>query len=463
MNTNLWYFFLLAGLAWFFLVARTIRHFQTVPGGSVGLPAALLMTMSFLYGGAFVYAMPGYTHLRPDGHWYLLGYGFTELMVLKATLVSLLGVFGFALGCGALSFGSRNSSAAMALPPALPQKRDLQAVMGVLGVLGLTGFMGQYLHFRFEMSQALFETFRNVALAFLCTGFMVAVRQGQSYLRWVVLAALIPLYYLMVWGFVSYGFLVGMALLAFWMNQLRPQGRSQKFSLPGVILTIVLVYFLLFAFVAWFSFRDEIRHVVWEGGDGEVLEVMWRAIKETKLLSPWNFEALDLINIRLNLNIFIGRMMEQHELHPELHQNGATLIILPLVLLPRFLWPDKPARGGSDFMEAHTGLSLSDSASFGTGSVFEFYINFGYVGVFIGFLIMGLVLSRLDRAAAAHLRKGEFMLFARLYVVGVVAIDPMQRPFFIVNGAVFAWIVMTFLRLAVTKRVRFVWSQGPTR
>jgi hypothetical protein len=33
--------------------------------------------------------------------------------------------------------------------------------------------------------------------------------------------------------------------------------------------------------------------------------------------------------------------------------------------------------------------------------------------------------------------------------VGIVATDPLLRPFFIVNGAVFAWIIMTALKMAV--------------
>lgn len=462
MNTDLWPYFLLLAIVWTYLVVRTVRHFRAVPAGSVGLPAALLMTMSFLYGGAFVYAVPGYTHLRPGGHWYLVGFGFTESMVLYATFVSLIGVLGFTVGCGALPLRWRRKESLIEMSPTeLPPASYQRTALWVLGATGLIGFIAHYGQVSFEMSQALIEAMRNVAIAFLCVGAFVAFRQGRSYVRWLVLALLIPVYYLAVWGFVSYGFLVGMALLGFWMNQLQPSDRVRRPAWVNAAISVGVIYILLTVFVAWFSFRDEIRDVIWQGEEGSVLEILWRASKETQLFSPFNFEALDLINIRLNLNLFIGRMIEQHELFPELRQNGATLIILPLVLLPRFLWPDKPTRGGSDFMEAHTGLTLSDSASFGTGSVFEFYINFGVVGVFLGFLVLGWVLARLDRAAARHLRSGDFMSFARLYVVGIVAIDPLLRPFFIVNGAVFAWIVMTALKFPFARRRRAAAQDGP--
>jgi len=34
--------------------------------------------------------------------------------------------------------------------------------------------------------------------------------------------------------------------------------------------------------------------------------------------------------------------------------------------------------------------------------------------------------------------------------VGIFAIDPLLRPFFIVNGAVFAWIMMSALKVVIS-------------
>ncbi|MDG1458116.1 MAG: hypothetical protein P8Q92_09585, partial [Pseudoprimorskyibacter sp.] len=79
-------------LVWSALTVLIVR--RTIARGSVGLPTALVLTMTFLYGGCFVYAVPGYTHLRPDGHWYLVQYDFSETLVMQATFASLLGVFG---------------------------------------------------------------------------------------------------------------------------------------------------------------------------------------------------------------------------------------------------------------------------------------------------------------------------------------------------------------------------------
>ncbi|WP_085790051.1 hypothetical protein [Roseivivax jejudonensis] len=430
-------------VAWISLVVLIVR--RTIASGSVGLPAALVLTMSFLYGGCFVYAMPGYTHLRPGGHWYLVQYDFSEWMIVQATFASLLGLLGFAIGSGAFV---RNP--AKNWPPPVTQTRLYERnILTTLGMIGLIAFVFHYFRISFPMSSALIEAGRNVAVAALILGAYLARRDGKSLLGWVALAALVPLYYVVVFGFASYGFLFGLTLVAFWMAQLRRRRAGN--GLQGALWSLLVLWLVLTAFIGWFSFRDEIRLVVWQGVEGSVFGIVLETLRETELFSPWNFDSLDLVNIRLNLNIFIGRMIEQHDLFPELQRYGATLVILPLVILPRFVWPGKPARGGSDFMEDHTGMILSDSATFGTGLVFEFFINFGYVGVLLGFITLGWIIRRIDQAAARRLARGDFLDFARFFVVGVVALDPLQRPFFIVNGAVFAWILMSLLMLALNR------------
>lgn len=437
-------------LVWVGLVVAVVR--RTIARGSVGLPAALVLTMSFLYGGCFVYAVPGYTHLRPDGHWYLISYGFSEEMVVKATFASLLGLLGFAIGCGALRRSTTRSANLYIQASTAPGHE--KTLLLVLGSLAVASFLLNFLRVSFPLSDALLEVGRNLAVVVVCLGAFLAKRKAERKVisNWIFVAALVPAYYLFLFGFVSYGFLFGTIILAFWMAQLKHRFRA-KLSLRKALIVFAVIYLLLSAFIGWFSFRDEIRLAIWEGS-GSASDVLLRALSGTELFSPWNFSSLDLVNIRLNLNIFIGKMIAQHELHPDLVQYGRTLVILPLVLLPRFLWPDKPTRGGSDFMSEHTGMMLSDSATFGTGTVFEFFINFGYLGVLLGFMLLGWIISRLDRAAAKHLQRGDFMSFARTYAVGIVAIDPLLRPFFIVNGAVFAWIIMTALKIALNRRKR---------
>lgn len=422
-------------LIWVALVVLTIR--RTLASGSVGLPMALLLAMSFLYGGCFVYAVPGYTHLRADGLPALARYGFTEWDVVRGTFASLLGVLGFAIGAGAFQLRWRRSPKQVYTRSRVYERNIIKILAGI----GIVGFAIHYSGLSFPMSYALNEAGRNVAVAAICLGAYLAHRDGKLTWKWIALAALVPIYYFAVFGFLSYGFLFGIILASFWIAQIHKKSATSTIKLA--LLSIATIYLILTAFVGWMTFRDEIRLIVWGGDSGSVWDTLLLAISKTELFSPWNFSALDQLNLRLDLPLFIGRMIEQHELNPSLQLFGESILIIPLVVLPRFMWPGKPTRGGSDFMETHTGIHLSDSATFGTGSTFEFYVNFGYVGVFLLFIVMGWIIRRLDLSAVRALQSGDLFRFARLFVVGVIAIDPLLRPFFIVNGAIFAWILMT--------------------
>lgn len=440
-------------IAWSLLVIHVVR--RTIARGSVGLPTALVICLSFLYGGCFVYAVPGYSHSRSAAHIYLQRFDFSELMIAQATFVSLIGLAGFALGAGVLSGGAQRQKQTRAQATfisrnPLYEKRFLT----VAGGIALVSYTLHTLRVSFPLSAALFEAGRNLAMVVICLGAGFALRNRTTSLPWLILASLIPLYYVVVWGFVSYGFLYGTVFLGFWLAQLRRPDRT-PLTLPLRFMVVVGgIYFLLTLFVGWFSFREEIRLIVWQQSEGSILAIVQRALSETQIFSIWNFDSLDMINIRLNLNIFIARMMEQHSLFPDLQQYGATLIIIPLVFVPRFMWPDKPERGGNEFMSEHTGLVFADGVTFGAGPLFEFYVNFGVAGVFLGFVAFGWLIAQIDKAAARHLTQGDFMSFARLFLVGIVVLDPLLRPFFLANGAAFAWILMSLMKFTFERTLR---------
>lgn len=427
-------------LIWLGLVILVVRN--TARRGSVGLSAGFVLTMSFLYGGCFVYAVPGYTHFRPDGHWYLSRYDFTELQVVQGTGVSLLGLVGFVMGIGLARHGVR--------PIKLPSPARLttyeRKVMIVFGTISALTILLQQLDISFPLSGAIFELGRNFVVMLLCLGAFLARRDGRPMVLWSALAMIIPIYYIVAFGLASYGLMFGMTLTAFWLTMLK--GRRKPLGwLKLTVLSALGVQVVLTIFVGWMSFREDVRLIAWTGAEGSIFDILVRGLQEAELFTLANFASLDIVNIRLNLPLFIGRMMDQHALMPELQLWGSTLIILPLVLLPRFLWAGKPERGGSDFMEEHSGIILSDSVTFGSGSVFELYANFGSTGVFLGFVALGWAIRRIDIAAYIGLVTGRYLDFARWYVMGLVALDPLLRPFFIVNGMVFAWILLGLLKL----------------
>jgi hypothetical protein len=53
------------------------------------------------------------------------------------------------------------------------------------------------------------------------------------------------------------------------------------------------------------------------------------------------------------------------------------------------------------------------------GQVLESYINFGTPGVVTGFLIVGIVLTLIDRSARWHLQRGDASRFLLWYLPGL--------------------------------------------
>lgn len=430
-------------VVWVLLVVLTIR--RTLSQDGIGLPTALVLTMSFTYGGAFVYALPSYTHDRIDGLLYLRVYDFTEWTVAQGTFVSVVGLLGLAIGAGALSPLRRRPRT----PPVVVSRVQERNVLKVIGLIGLAAYVLHAANIRFPMSGALLEFGRNLAVVAVCLGGLLARRYGRPLWPWLMVAGMIPAYYMVLRGFASFAFFYAVVMTGFALAHLR---RRRSGGLRMSLQASALVYLVLMGFIAWLSFRDELRDVVWRGAAGSPLDIMFTAFSGIEWLTPWNYPALDRLNTRFNLPIFIGKMMEMHEANPELRLWGATLVILPLVFVPRFIWPDKPVRGGSDFMAEHTGMFFSEGTTFGTGSIFEFYVNFGVPGVFLCCIVMGWLVRRIDLAAGRALARGDMMNFARWFVVGIVALDPLLRPFFIVNGAILAWLAITGLSLIMKRR-----------
>jgi hypothetical protein len=78
--------------------------------------------------------------------------------------------------------------------------------------------------------------------------------------------------------------------------------------------------------------------------------------------------------------------------------------------------------------------------------VFEFYVNFGYIGVVIGFFCLGILVRTFDIFAARALRSGRLAHFAQYYLPGVALLDPLDDLFFLVTAVTSALIIGLALR-----------------
>src|SRR5205814_7729697 len=96
------------------------------------------------------------------------------------------------------------------------------------------------------------------------------------------------------------------------------------------------------------------------------------------------------IDRRLNQNFLVGAAAASLESGQVEYASGATLGNMIVALIPRAIWPDKPAVGGGGSVVADfTGIEFAEGTSVGAGQVLEFYVNFGTWGVIGGFLLLG--------------------------------------------------------------------------
>jgi len=75
--------------------------------------------------------------------------------------------------------------------------------------------------------------------------------------------------------------------------------------------------------------------------------------------------------------------------------HGRTLVDWPLQMVPRSLWPEKPQVGLSYYLasEVYGGTANVDMGGVPASLLGEFYINFSWIGVFVGAIVYGVALE----------------------------------------------------------------------
>lgn len=254
-------------------------------------------------------------------------------------------------------------------------------------------------------------------IAGVCLGAWRAAIQGRKggLIAWLALSAFFPAYSLIGDGFLSFGIAAVSVVFVFVAVIYRPKWHVW-------IASLVVVYLGLSLFVTYMRDRDEIRAETWSrystasDSTGKVLDMLGRF----ELFDPRRTEHLDRIHLRLNQNELVGRSVDMIVSGGINAARGETLVMAVAAMVPRIIWRDKPVVAGSmDIVGDYTGLVFAEGTSVGIGQVMEFYINFGNVGVLVGFVIFGSLLRIFDVIAASYLRNGDWVRFILWFVPGM--------------------------------------------
>lgn len=80
---------------------------------------------------------------------------------------------------------------------------------------------------------------------------------------------------------------------------------------------------------------------------------------------------------------------------------GQTIVDIPLMVVPRAVWPEKPTEIGVHVFQQYSGMYDQRSA-WHPGFVGELYINFHTLGTVIGMLLLGTLFARIDNWRTSH-------------------------------------------------------------
>jgi hypothetical protein len=145
--------------------------------------------------------------------------------------------------------------------------------------------------------------------------------------------------------------------------------------------------------------------------------------------------GLEVVTSRsANLDLFADVIRRTPDEVP--YWNGSTYVSLVGAFVPRVLWPTKPTKAlGQEFGHRYGYLHREDvSTSINLPYLVEFYANFGRAGVVLGMLVVGMILSVLERFVN---RPGQSFLVSAAGIVLLLPLLNIESDFSLVFGGLF--------------------------
>lgn len=256
----------------------------------------------------------------------------------------------------------------------------------------------------------------SLVIVGLCLRLYVAITCSERFemFLWYLSLIALPLITMSVLGFIGYGAVAVLIVVVFSLTACR---------LNVFILCLGLLALLIgpSVFVTYFRDRSLIRASVWGGEDFKGrFDRISKTFSEFEVFDIQNPAHLRMVDERLNQNILVGMAVINVERGQVELAHGETVLNALIALVPRIIWPGKPPSGGSgNWVSRYTGLVFAEGTSVGIGAVLEFFINYGISGVWIGFFLWGVILGRIDRAAAIALARFDSRRFLQFYLPGL--------------------------------------------
>ena len=403
MDSDITYEFLIAAALWIIVPGYIfLRSYKTrYPG--VGLLLCYCMQLGLIhFTGGLLQLLPWYTSItRSD-----------TLRGFPITGYALLGLFaGYVIAQPGVLRRSRPGVRDQA--PVLRSPEIGWTCIGV-GLVSYFGMMGS--SFSGASITAVVANGLSLAAIGFCFEWWFYYRLGLRQLAWNIAAGIfiLPILTVMLLGFLGFGINAVFVLGAF----IAVSGVPRRTILVG---GAVLGFGLLSMWGVYMGMRAQIRDSVW---GSEAFEKRIDVVTENAQ-NKWEFfnwadnSQLDKIDGRLNQNYLLGAAVSELEVGHVKFAEGETLENMLFAMIPRIIWTNKPFYAGSGMLVTRfTGIEFDASTSVGIGHVMELYVNYGKPGVVIGFMLIGMLLTVLDIAAAEYLHVGRLEPFLLCFVAG---------------------------------------------
>ncbi len=379
--------------------------------GSVGIPIAYLLSLGLQHvPGASLYAFGGQDYSMYD-----------PFVVIEGFVVTTWGVGAFVAGTWAANLiVPRAVSGATAM---IPSRADLSSSNRIAWLYFWGGLLVQTALAPLFISAGLVavgSVFASFAIVGVCIGIASAQGHNNSVrtAQWIAMALSFPLITTIGSAFLGFGVHSLLVVFSFLACTTRLKWRH----LP-VVLTIV--YVGLSVYVTYMRDRTELRELAW-GEQAPLSSRIDHFIGAAKTFEWFDYRSevhRNAIDVRMNQNWLVGQAKYQIDSGRIDYAAGETLWVALVAPIPRLLWPGKPSFGGSGSIVAeYTGEQFSDGTSVGVGSVMEFYINFSYLGVILGFGLLGVGCRYIDARANTALLANDLSGFTIWYLPGLAMV-----------------------------------------
>lgn len=411
---------------------------------SVGLVLSYASLLTILHFGAVVYLLPWYD---PDEDAYLRSQGANTFETSIGLAISTLGLIAFVFGAWLSDFIFRPRVSSERVSTASPLKFGKS-----LMIVGAVFFFGiSPIATLIPSGSSISSSGVYLTIVGICIYVFGALRAGGvAKIQALATSLSLPAVTMLFMGFVGYGIsaLVEIGCFLF---------RFIKIKVWSYGIAFAIFWLGLSFYITYMDSRIEIRQKVW--GNASITDrvtTVAEKLMNGQIFDPTNNRHLHQIDTRINQNALVGKSFVHIRSKGWVFANGESLVIAAVAWVPRIIWADKPTFGGSGgFATEYTGMSYERYTSVGVGLVMEMFANFGWLGVFLGLFVFGLLMRYFDHSAAVNLASGQLWPFSKYQLIGFSLMQPGGFLAECIASLASSYLLIAFLRWLLSRQSFF--------